>query len=175
MNKQTQQHEEQSVIDTSKMNAEKAAAMQLAEAARDNNLQQNSFAGQLFMGSCQTDLIFPFPVQSDEEQKIGDDLVKQVCEFLINHLDAEQVDATQIIPDEVIKGLTELGLFAMKVPKKYNGMGLSQVNYNRVMMAVSAHCGATAVLLSAHQSIGVPQPLKMFGTEAQKEKIFTTI
>ena len=170
MNKQTEQPEEQSVIDTSKMNADKAAAMQLAEAARDNNLQQTSFAGKLFMGNCQTDLIYPFPTQSPEEQKIGDDLVKQVCEFLIHHLDAERVDATQTIPDEVIKGLTDMGLFAMKVPKKYNGLGLSQVNYNRIMMAVSAHCGATAVLLSAHQSIGVPQPLKMFGTEAQKDK-----
>lgn len=165
-----EQSEEQSVIDTSKMSADKAAAMQLAEAARDNNLQQNSFAGQLFMGNCQTDLVFPFPIQTLEEQKIGDELVEQVCDFLINHLDAEKVDATQTIPDDVIQGLTDMGLFAMKVPKEYNGLGLSQVNYNRIMMAISAHCGATAVLLSAHQSIGVPQPLKMFGTKAQKDK-----
>ncbi|GLS90256.1 acyl-CoA dehydrogenase [Psychromonas marina] len=172
MNKQTEQaqHEQQSVIDTSKMNSEKAAAMQLAESARDNSKQQSSFAGQLFMGNFQEDLIFPFPTQSQAEKKIGDELVEQVCEFLINHLDAEKVDETRTIPPEVIQGLVDMGLFAMKVPKKYNGLGLTQVNYNRVMMAISAHCGATAVLLSAHQSIGVPQPLKMFGTEAQKDK-----
>jgi len=175
MNKKTaqdaqEQNEEQSVIDTSKMNIEKAAAMQLAESARDNSKQQSSFAGQLFMGNFTSDLIFPFPTQSLAEKKIGDDLVKQVCEFLINHLDAEKVDETRTIPPEVIQGLVDMGLFAMKVPKKYNGLGLTQVNYNRVMMAISAHCGATAVLLSAHQSIGVPQPLKMFGTKAQKDK-----
>ncbi|WP_022940447.1 acyl-CoA dehydrogenase family protein [Psychromonas hadalis] len=170
MSENNQTPEEESVIDTSKMNSAKAAAMQLAEAARDNSRQQSSFAGQLFMGSFQSDLIFPFPTQSVEDKRVGDKLVKQVCDFLINHLDAELVDATQTIPDEVIKGLTEMGLFAMKVPKEYNGLGLSQVNYNRVMMAISAHCGGTAVLLSAHQSIGVPQPLKMFGTTAQKEK-----
>ncbi|MCP4326767.1 MAG: DNA polymerase II [Alteromonadales bacterium] len=170
MNKQTEQIDEESVIDTSKMSADKAAAMQLAESARDTTLQQSSFAGQLFMGSFQPKLIYPFPEQSPAEKQIGDKIVKQVCEFLINHLDAEKVDATQNIPDEVIQGLTDMGLFAMKVPKKYNGLGLTQVNYNRVMMAVSAHCGATAVLLSAHQSIGVPQPLKMFGTQAQKDK-----
>ena len=162
--------DEQTIIDTSKMNADKAASLNLTEAARDNDLQQKSFAGQLFMGTCQTDLIFPFPTQTSEEQNIGDKLVAEVCEFLINHLDAEQVDATQTIPDDVIQGLIKMGLFAMKVPKKYNGLGLSQVNYNRVMMAISAHCGSTAVLLSAHQSIGVPQPLKMFGTEQQKDK-----
>ena len=164
------QSEYQSVIDTSKMNKQKAAAMQLAESARDNSKQQSSFAGQLFMGNFQSDLIFPFPLQNTQEKKIGDELVKQVCDFLINHLDAELVDETRTIPPAVIKGLVDMGLFAMKVPKKYNGLGLSQVNYNRVMMAISAHCGATAVLLSAHQSIGVPQPLKMFGTEAQKDK-----
>ncbi|MEI6896411.1 MAG: acyl-CoA dehydrogenase family protein [Psychromonas sp.] len=164
------QSEPQSIIDTSKMNSEKAAAMQLTESARDNSHLSNSFAGQLFMGQIQMDLIFPFPTQTLAEKKIGDDLLKQVCEFLIKHLDAEQVDATQTIPPKVIKGLVEMGLFAMKVPKKYHGLGLSQVNYNRIMMAVSAHCGATAVLLSAHQSIGVPQPLKMFGTQAQKDK-----
>lgn len=164
------QHEEQSVIDTSKMNSEKAAAMQLAESARDNSKQQSSFAGQLFMGNFASDLIFPFPKQSHQEREIGDQLVKEVCKFLIDHLDAERVDETRTIPPNVIQGLVDMGLFAMKVPKKYNGLGLTQVNYNRVMMAVSAHCGATAVLLSAHQSIGVPQPLKMFGTEAQKDK-----
>ncbi|PKF60706.1 DNA polymerase II [Psychromonas sp. psych-6C06] len=158
------------MIDTSKMNSAKAAAMQLAESARDTSEQTTSFAGQLFMGSLKTELIFPFPSQSSAEKKVGDQLVKQVCAFLIEHLDAEKVDETRTIPPEVIQGLVDMGLFAMKVPKKYNGLGLSQVNYNRVMMAVSAHCGATAVLLSAHQSIGVPQPLKMFGTEAQKEK-----
>jgi len=169
MKKQTEQ-EQQSVIDTSKMNKDKAAAMHLAEAARDNKTQQNSFAGKLFMGSFQADLIYPFPEQSTEDKLIGDKIVKQVCDFLIKNLDAEKVDATQHIPKEVIQGLVDMGLFAMKVPKKYNGLGFTQVNYNRVMMAVSAHCGATAVLLSAHQSIGVPQPLKMFGTQAQKDK-----
>ena len=72
MNKQTEHVDEESVIDTSKMNADKAAAMNLAESARDNNLQQNSFAGQLFMGSFQADLIYPFPEQSVEEKQIGD-------------------------------------------------------------------------------------------------------
>ena len=65
-----------------------------------------------------------------------------------------------------------MGVFALKVPKEYGGMGFSQINYNRVVMTVASYCGATAVLISAHQSIGVPQPLKMFGTEEQKKKFF---
>jgi len=47
---------------------------------------------------------------------------------------------------------------------------MSQVNYNRAIHLVASYCGSTAVLLSAHQSIGVPQPLKLFGTDDQKKK-----
>ncbi|AGH81313.1 acyl-CoA dehydrogenase domain-containing protein [Psychromonas sp. CNPT3] len=166
-----QDHDESiSMLDTSRMNAEQAAAMRLTEEARDTKAGINSFAGQLFMGSFKKELIFPFPTQSQSEQAIGDKLVAEVSTFLSENLDAEQVDATQKIPDKVIQGLVDLGLFAMKTPKKYNGLGLTQVNYNRVMMAISSYCGSTAVLLSAHQSIGVPQPLKLFGTQAQKDK-----
>ena len=42
------------------------------------------------------------------------------------------------------------------------------MNYNRIMIMIASYCGSTTVLASAHQSIGVPQPLKMFGTEEQK-------
>ena len=64
----------------------------------------------------------------------------------------------------------ELGLFAIKVPKEYGGLGLSQTNYMRILGIISIHCGSTAATLSAHQSIGVPQPLKLAGTPEQKKK-----
>ena len=170
MRKENKVPEQESLIDTSKMNVGKASAMQATEAAREEQGEAQGFAGQLFMGRFQSHLLFPFPQQSSEEKKIGDDLVDKVCQFLKQNLDPERVDATRTIPDEVINGMVEMGLFAMKVPKEYDGLGLSQVNYNRVMIAISSYCGSTAVLLSAHQSIGVPQPLKMFGTKAQKDK-----
>ena len=170
MSKQDTEDETELLIDTRKMNEGKASSITLTESARERTASKQGFAGQLFMGRFQPNLIYPFPTQSAAEKKIGDELVELVSKFMHEHLDAEKVDATRNIPDEVIKGLADLGLFAMKVPKKYNGLGLTQVNYNRVMTAVSSHCGSTAVLLSAHQSIGVPQPLKMFGTLAQKEK-----
>ncbi len=80
------------------------------------------------------------------------------------------MDATREIPQAVIDEMVRLGVFAMKIPKEYDGLGFSQVNYNRVMMMLASYCGSTAVLVSAHQSIGAPQPLKLFGTEAQKRK-----
>ena len=162
--------EDKEVIDTSKMSEAKASSLHMAESARESLWQQPSFGRGLFLGEFAKEMLFPFPVQSSEDKRIGDDLVKQVGEILAEKLDADLVDETRVIPDEVIQALMKLGVFAMKIPKEYGGLGLTQVNYNRVMMAIASHCASTAVLLSAHQSIGVPQPLKLFGSSEQKKR-----
>lgn len=159
-------------IDTTGMSAEKRGALEVAEAAREKQWKHPSFVSQLFMGTFDKKLIFPFPEQSPEDKALGDEYCRKVAKFLEENLDPDEVDETRTIPPEVISGLADMGIFAMKVPKEYNGLGFSQVNYNRVMMTISSYCGSTAVLVSAHQSIGVPQPLKMFGTEEQKKKYF---
>ena len=144
-------------------------AMEVAEAARDA-VTRHSFAGDLFMGRFDPTALAPFPVQNAEDQAIGDALVADVSAFLRQHHDPEIADESRTIPAEVVAGLRDLGVFRMKVPQEYGGLGLSQVNYNRVVGAIASYCGSTAVLVSAHQSIGVPQPLKMFGTEEQKAR-----
>ena len=58
----------------------------------------------------------------------------------------------------------------MKVAEEYGGLGLSQVYYNRALAMVGTWHGALGALLSAHQSIGVAEPLRMFGTEEQKRE-----
>ncbi len=158
------------LIDTSKMNEGKRDALEITEAAREHVWKSKSFAGNIFMGSLDFDEIIPFPLQSDKERHIGDALVEKVSHYLKENLDPEEVDETRTIPQSIIDGLGDLKIFAMKVPKEYGGLGLSQMNYCRVMAAISSWCSSTAVLISAHQSIGIPQPLKMFGTEEQKKK-----
>jgi alkylation response protein AidB-like acyl-CoA dehydrogenase len=58
----------------------------------------------------------------------------------------------------------------MKIPTEYGGLGLNQVEYSQIMELLGTYCGNISALLSAHQSIGVPQPLKVFGTEEQKRE-----
>jgi len=151
---------------------EKRASLEFAEQARETEWKYPSFALQLFHGTPDFSLIDPFPLQSQEDREKGDKFIHALKDFLIGHLDPNEVDRTGIIPDNVMKGLADLGAFAMKIPEEYGGLGLSQYNYNRAMHMVASYCGSTAVLLSAHQSIGVPQPLKLFGTEEQKKKYF---
>ena len=153
-----------------KDNAEKAKSLEVAEDAREESWKYPSFIGEMFNGRMRWDILFPYPEQSAEDKKIGDEFLEKLEKFLRTSLDPDAVDRTALIPDSVIKGLAELGCFGMKIPKEYGGLGLSQVNYNRAVAMVASFCGSTAVLLSAHQSIGVPQPLKLFGTSEQKKK-----
>ncbi len=158
------------VIDTSKMSDAEASSLNITESARESTWEHPSFGRSLFWGEFDQSLLFPFPQQSKTDQEIGEQLVDKVEHILREQLDADLVDESRIIPAEVINSLAEIGIFAMKIPKEYGGLELSQVNYNRVMMAISSYCASTAVLISAHQSIGVPQPLKLFGTPKQKAR-----
>lgn len=145
-------------------------SIEVAEAARETEWQQPSFVGELFMGRLTADLIFPFPTQSDEDRAAGDAVLVKLKKFLEEKVDADAIDRKKDIPKSVLTGLAKMGLFGIKLPQEYGGLGMSQVNYNRIVQMVASHCASTAVLLSAHQSIGVPQPLKMFGTDEQKKK-----
>ncbi len=149
---------------------EKKASLEFAEASRESEWKYPSFALGLFHGRCDWSLIHPFPAQSPQEKEKGDAFLRKLEAFLKEKLDPDEVDRTGEIPEDVMKGLAGLGAFAIKIPEDYGGLGLSQTNYNRAIHLVASYCGSTAVLLSAHQSIGVPQPLKLFGTEEQKRK-----
>ncbi|HLP39957.1 MAG TPA: acyl-CoA dehydrogenase family protein [Fibrobacteria bacterium] len=157
-------------IDTSKMSKEKAEAMLVAESNREDKWESPSFAGGLFMGRFSPELILPFPEQTPDDKAVGDKLCGEIAAFLKANLDADEVDRTREVPKKVLDWFTSKGMWAMKIPKEYGGLGLSQMNYNRAIALVASHCGSTAVWLSAHQSIGVPQPLKLFGTPEQKKK-----
>lgn len=151
-------------------NAEKQKSLELAEASRETEWQHPSFVAELFKGEFHWDHIHPFPLQSAEDKKIGDDFLAKLELCLRENIDPDQVDATYKIPARAVKALAELGCMGMKIAKEYGGLGLTQTNYNRAIAMVGSYCASTAVLLSAHQSIGVPQPLMHFGTEEQKQK-----
>ena len=153
-----------------KMSKEKKESLELAEASREREWQHSSFVSELFKGGLRWDLISPFPEQSKEDKEEGDRFLTKLEAFLKVNLDPDAVDETREIPRAVLEGLAEMGAFAIKVPKEYGGLGMGQVNYNRAVHLVGSYCGSTAALLSAHQSIGVPQPLILFGTDEQKKR-----
>jgi alkylation response protein AidB-like acyl-CoA dehydrogenase len=156
------------VIDTSKMSREQAAALELTEAARSVT-QYRSFAGDLFMGRFDLASVYPFPEQPAADVEAGKPFLIEL-ERILRTVDGDRIDETGEIPDELIARLAKLGAFGIKIPREYGGLGLSQTNYARAAMLFGSVDGSLTALVSAHQSIGVPQPLKLFGTEEQKRK-----
>lgn len=158
------------MIDNKNRNAEEAKSIQVAEESRELDWKSKSFMASMFMGDLDMTLAYPFPEQSEIDRKEGDEIIEKFEAWAKDNLDGDAIDKAQEIPPHVWKGIAELGLFGIKIPKEYGGLGLSQTNYVRILGAVARYCGSTAATLSAHQSIGVPQPLKLFGTEEQKKK-----
>lgn len=162
-----------STIDTSRMSAGKRAAFELAESAREIGWRYPTFAGGLFLGDLALGLVRPYPDPGPEPE--GEAFLEQLETFLRERVDADAIDRTGEIPDEVFAGLAELGAFGIKIPKEYGGLGLSQRTYTRSAVVVGSHCGNLASLLSAHQSIGIAQPILMFGTEEQKREFLPRV
>jgi len=142
----------------------------VAESARESGWEKRSFMRELFGGRLSLDLVHPHPVQDPEEAARAAPFLERIRRFTEEHVDGDAFDREGWVPDAVLKGLADLGAFGIKVPREYGGLGLSQTSYNRALAIVSSRCASTAAFLSAHQSIGVPTPLVLFGTEQQKRK-----
>src|SRR6266436_2004577 len=147
-------------------------AREVAEAAREQEWAAPSFVRDLFLGKLRMDLIHPYPEQDPDEVARAKPFLDKLERFLREDVDSDRIDREGEIPETVIEGLRQLGAFGIKIPREYGGLGLSQLSYMKAIELVSSVDGSLTALLSAHQSIGVPQPLKMFGSEAQKKKYF---
>ncbi len=144
-------------------------ARAVAEESREAGWEKPSFAKELFLGRFPLELIHPFPRPSDGETARTEEFLGKLREFLRN-VDGSVIERDSQIPDEYVKGLAELGCFGMKIPSEYGGLNMSQVAYNRALMMVATVHPSLGALLSAHQSIGAPEPLKLAGTEEQKRR-----
>ena len=145
-------------------------AMEVAEASRETEWEKPSFVGDLFLGKLNLDLIHPFPEQPAADKAEADDFLVKLERFLAENVDAEAIDQKGEYDYDLFDGFNELGAWGMKIPKEYGGLGFSATNYNRAIGLVATWCASSVAWLSAHQSIGVPQPLKLFGTPEQKQK-----
>ena len=145
-------------------------ARQVAEEAREGDWKLPSFGKDLFLGRLRLDLIHPQPRLDEAAVEKGERFLAELRAFLTENVDPLAIERDAKIPDAVIDGLKTIGAMGMKVPEQYGGLGLSQVYYNRALALAGSMHAAISTLLSAHQSIGVAEPLLLFGTEEQKER-----
>jgi alkylation response protein AidB-like acyl-CoA dehydrogenase len=143
---------------------------QVAEASRETEWTKPSFGKELFLGNFRLDLIYPQPELDAAAVEQGERFLERLRAFLTEHVDPQQIEREARIPAGVLDGLKELGALGMKIPEEYGGLGLSQVYYNKALALAGTWHSSISTLLSAHQSIGLPEPLRMFGTEEQKRQ-----
>jgi alkylation response protein AidB-like acyl-CoA dehydrogenase len=144
-------------------------SLKVAEASRQKEWEKPSFMRELFLGRFRLDLIHPFPLAGEWRPEFKA-FYEKFRAFLQNEVDSAEIDRTGEYPPKAVDALRKMGAFGMKIPTKYGGLGFTNVEYNRIMTLMGSVDGNLCALLSAHQSIGVPQPLKNFGSEELKKK-----
>jgi alkylation response protein AidB-like acyl-CoA dehydrogenase len=155
--------------ETTQRLATEKEAREVAERARQAEWTQPSFLQELFLGRFRLDLVQPYPADDPDEAARAKPFLDGLRE-LLNDVDSDEIDRTGVIPASVMQGLRDLGAFGIKIPTEYGGLGLGQVSYIRALALVASKDASINTWLSAHQSIGVPQPLKMLGTPEQKQR-----
>ena len=127
------------------------------------------FVKNLFWGNIREDLVFPYPAVDRDEAARCDELLAALDRYLDNEHPATLIDAEQEIPQWVIERLFALGVLGMTIPREYGGGGFGITSYNRVLERIGRTCGSTAVMVSAHQSIGC-KAIMLYGTDDQKRR-----
>jgi alkylation response protein AidB-like acyl-CoA dehydrogenase len=144
-------------------------ARAVAEAARETGWDRPSFAKGLYLGSFDLSLVHPWPTPDPADVERGEAFMARLTEYA-RTMDGRIIERDAKIPDEYLQGLADLGVFGMKIPEEYGGLGLSLVYYGRALALLGSVHPSLGALLSAHQSIGVPEPVKVFGTAEQKRE-----
>lgn len=149
--------------------SERAQSRAVAEQAREKSWRGDSFIRDLFLGRYRLDLLEALPLRTPHRPAFWE-FYRALQQFLSDHVDPVEIDTTGEYPPEVVRGLARLGAFGMKIPREYGGLGLSHPEYVHVMSLLGSYDANVTALLSAHQAIGVPQPIKLFGTDEQKRR-----
>ncbi|MER7280782.1 acyl-CoA dehydrogenase family protein [Dactylosporangium sp. NPDC000244] len=145
-------------------------ARKVIEENRETEWRKPSFGKELFLGRLRLDLIDPLPELDPAAEARGAEFRAKLAAYLSAEVDGQQIERDAHIPDEVLRSLGELGAFGMKIDERYGGLGLTNLDYCRALMLVGSVNPSIGALLSAHQSIGVPQPLKLIGNDEQKQR-----
>ncbi len=143
-------------------------SLAVAEASRDRTPYSGFLAG-LFEGVVRRDL---FRAQSIPPLR---DTAKEFLEhlrlLLVEKVDPEHIDRKGEIGEDVLAALKDIGAFGLKIPVIYGGLGFTQSEYHRVANLLGSHDAAPTVLISAHNSIGVAEPVKLIGNREQQIRL----
>src|SRR6266480_3738361 len=152
-----------------KLDEQRQKEIQQAEELLFAGPQALGFAKGLFQGHFVSDWVMPYPRIPADEQTVLDHTLRELRQFLYEHLDAAEIDRRADIPRSVIDGLGRIGVLGMTAPKEYGGRAFSQMANCKILEEIGRRCASTSVFVNAHHSIGI-RALLLFGTHEQKER-----
>ena len=152
-----------------KLDAQRQKEIQQAEELLFAGPQALGFAKGLFQGHFVADWVMPYPRIPSTQQVELDETLKELRQFLDEHLDAAEIDRKADIPRGVIDGLGRVGVLGMTAPKEYGGRGFSQMANCKILEEIGRRCASTSVFVNAHHSIGI-RALLLFGTHEQNQR-----
>ena len=152
-----------------KLDAQRQKEIQQAEELLFAGPQALGFAKGLFQGHFVADWVMPYPRIPSTQQVELDETLKNLRQFLDEHLDAAEIDRKADIPRGVIDGLGRVGVLGLTAPKEYGGRGFSQMANCKILEEIGRRCASTSVFVNAHHSIGI-RALLLFGTHEQNQR-----
>jgi acyl-CoA dehydrogenase family member 9 len=152
-----------------KLDVQRQKEIQQAEELLFAGPQALGFAKGLFQGHFVADWVMPYPHIPAEQQAELDGTLKDLRQFLDEHLDPVEIDRKADIPRSVIDGLGRVGVLGMTAPKEYGGRGFSQIANCKILEEIGRRCASTSVFVNAHHSIGI-RALLLFGTHEQNQR-----
>jgi alkylation response protein AidB-like acyl-CoA dehydrogenase len=152
------------------MNTAAAAIRQTDTQATTENGRDKSPAKALFCGQIVRSALWPFPGIEPAQKEMLDMIVDSVDRFFADTQDDfARWDEAGEQPEEFVEALRELGLFGLIIPEEYDGIGLSNAGYSRILQQASRYDSSASLTIGAHSSIGM-KGLLLFGTDEQKKR-----
>ncbi len=103
-----------------------------------------------------------------KEHEMARSLFREFAQKEVKPL-AVEVDETEQFPKETTRKMQDQGFLGIPIPKEFGGQGCDTLTYVLCVEELSKVCATTGVIVSAHTSL-CTEPIKKFGTPAQKEK-----
>lgn len=129
--------------------------------------QELGFGKGLYFGRYLAERLPVYPDLTEDEAT--NNSVAELLQYCRDKIDPVQIDRDSRIPDDVVRGLGDLGVLGACLPTSCGGRGMRQQSYCRLIEVLGGHCGGTALFVNAHHSIG-PRALVLFGTPQQQEE-----
>ncbi|ADC90861.1 acyl-CoA dehydrogenase family protein [Mageeibacillus indolicus] len=109
-----------------------------------------------------------------EQQEMIRQLARQIAEQELTKEVLDEVEASGVFPEEILRKFAKAGLFAIKVPRDLGGAGGNNVTYMMVMEEISKISAIASIYVSTANSLS-SGPLLISGTKDQIQKYLLPI